>query len=199
MKVIGVTGGVGSGKSTLLDRIEDKFAACVLKADDLANELKEPGGSCYGPVIELLGEEILEDAREGAPRRIDNRKMAARIFAEPALLDAVNDIIHPAVRKEILERIESCRQEGKTDYFFLEAALLLEGGYDRIVDEMWYIYADEASRIRRLQEGRGYTPQKSRSIIEKQLNEEQYRQGCDVVIDNSGELEETIRQVERVL
>ena len=200
MKVIGITGGVGSGKSAVLDAVKAAYKAEILKADELAQQLKLPGGICYEPLLQLLGEEILEEkAQPGEKPGIDNRKMAALIFADKALLEKVNAIMHPRVREEIVRRIESCRRQGEKDYFFLEAALLLEEGYDRVVDEMWYIYADEASRISRLRQSRGYTEAASRAIMEKQLGEEEFRQRCDVIIDNSGTLEDAMRQVEKHL
>ena len=81
----------------------------------------------------------------------------------------------------------------------MEAALLIETGYKNIVDEMWYIYADDPTRIRRLREARGYDEEKSRSIMSNQLSETAFREACDFVIDNSGELSETYRQIDERL
>ena len=78
---------------------------------------------------------------------------------------------------------------------FVEAALFIEAGYKDMVDSLWYIYAREDVRIHRLQTGRGYTLEKIHSIMDKQLQEEVFREACDVVIDNSGSLEETMLQV----
>ncbi|MBR3634704.1 MAG: dephospho-CoA kinase, partial [Lachnospiraceae bacterium] len=92
MKTIGITGGVGCGKSRILEYIRENYNCKIITADDVANEIKEPGEVCYQPLIDLLGKEIL-----GKDKRIDKKKMAAKIFADESLLLKVNDIIHPAV------------------------------------------------------------------------------------------------------
>ncbi|MCD8379361.1 MAG: dephospho-CoA kinase [Lachnospiraceae bacterium] len=186
MKVIGVTGGVGSGKSAVLGLLKRICSCRIMMADDIANQLKQPGQPCYQPVVPLLGEGILSE--DGT---IDNRKMAAYIFSNQNLLKQVNGIIHPAVKDYILQEIQAERERGKIDFLFLEAALLIEAGYRPILDELWYIYADETTRIARLQESRGYTEEKARGIIASQLSEEEYRANCDWVLDNSGSIAET--------
>ncbi|MCD7819249.1 MAG: dephospho-CoA kinase [Lachnospiraceae bacterium] len=186
MKVIGVTGGVGSGKSAVLGLLQEICNCKVLMADDIANFLKLPGQPCYQPVVELLGETVL--ANDGT---IDNRRMAALVFQDQILLEHVNAIIHPTVKDYILKEIETERERAEIDFLFLEAALLIEGGYRPILDELWYVYADEETRIKRLVESRGYSEEKARGIIASQLSEEEYRAGCDWVLDNSSDITQT--------
>lgn len=194
MRVIGITGGVGSGKSELLSYIKRNYPCEILLADDLAKKLQEPGGACYAPLTELLGKDIL-----GPDGRILKAEMADRIFGDSKLLAAVNGLVHPAVLKEILGRIEAAKKNGKILLFFVEAALLIENGFDKICDEMWYIYADEKVRRERLAHSRGYSAEKITAIMAKQLAEEEFRKNCQVVIDNSGSLSESIRQIDQVL
>ena len=99
----------------------------------------------------------------------------------------------------LLERLERARVAGQVDFFFVEAALLIEGGYLALVDEMWYIYADEAVRRQRLKASRGYSEEKIARIMSSQLGEAQFRESCGFVIDNSGELAESCRQIDRRL
>ena len=87
----------------------------------------------------------------------------------------------------------------KTCFFFIEAALLIECGYLNIVDEMWYIYAREDIRRKRLKESRNYTDEKINAIMDSQLKEEEFRKYCKVVIDNSGSLEDSYEQIDREL
>ena len=84
-------------------------------------------------------------------------------------------------------------------FFFLEAALLIECGYASYVDEMWYIYADEEVRRKRLKENRHYSDEKIDSIMKGQLGEEEFRKNCQVIIDNSKELMETEKQIDKIL
>ena len=109
--------------------------------------------------------------------------------------DRVNAIIHPAVKKYLADRLAEAKNKGDVELFFVEAALLIESGYEHIVDEMWYIYAREDVRRRRLSESRNYTPEKIEKIIASQLSEEEFRQHCDFVIDNSDSLEDSYRPV----
>lgn len=194
MRVIGFTGGVGSGKSRLLAYIKEQYNCRVLLADEAAHLVKEPGQPCYEQLIRLLGEEILH-----ADGTIDKAKMAEKIFTDHALLLAVNGIIHPAVKERILSEIAAEREAGIYDFFFLEAALLIEEGYLKVVDEMWYIYADESVRKTRLMQSRGYTEEKIAAIMQSQLSEEEFRKSCTVVIDNSGNFAETKRQIDEKL
>lgn len=194
MKVIGITGGVGSGKSALLRAISEKYKCRLLLADDIANFLKEPGQCCYAPLVELLGTEILNDKGY-----LDKEKMSGAIFGNQQLLEAVNDIVHPAVKRYIIEAISAEKEAGAVDICFVEAALFIEAGYREFVDSLWYIYVDSRTRVERLVQGRGYSVQKIHSIMEKQLQEEEFRAACDVVIDNSGSLEQTMEQVREVL
>ena len=156
--------------------------------------MKEPGTSCYELLVELLGQEVLTPEGE-----IDKRKMADRIFAEPKLLEQVNGIVHPAVKEFLLDRRAKARAEGVVELFFVEDALLIEGGYRELVDEMWYIYAREDVRRERLLKSRGYSEEKIARIMGSQLDEEEFRKNCDCVIDNSDGLEKTYRQIREKL
>lgn len=193
MKTIGITGGVGCGKSKILEYISKNCNCRIILADDVDNKLKEPGEVCYFKLIELLGEDVID--LESPHKAIDKKKMAAAIFNDEELLLKVNDIIHPAVTEYILNQKEIEKEKGLIDYFFIEAALLIECGYRNYVDELWYIYADERTRVERLISSRGYSESKIASIMASQLSEEEFRENCDYVIDNSGSLEETYKQV----
>ncbi len=194
MRFIGITGGIGAGKSEILDYIKKHYRCEIYLADQVAHLVKQPGTRAYGELVDLLGQDII--AGDGS---IDRAAMADRIFARPDLLERVNDIIHPAVKEYLLERLERAGKEGKAELFFVEAALLIEGGYLALVDEMWYIYADETVRRERLLRSRGYSVEKISQIMARQLTEEHFRRNCHFVIDNSGSLEDSFRQIDRKL
>ena len=146
--------------------------------------------------MRLLGNGVLRD--DG---RIDPGKMAGMIFADgdTDIRDRVNRIVHPAVKERILAMIQEASDEGRAEYFFIEAALLIEDNYDTIVDELWYIYAGEDVRRKRLRISRGYSDEKIDSIIRTQSTDETFRKYCRVCIDNSGTLEETKEQLKQLL
>lgn len=193
-KFIGITGGIGAGKSELLKYIGKHYKCEIYLADQVAHEVEKPGSECFRKLLELLGEDIA-----GPDGQIDKKRMAERIFSDGALLEQVNGIIHPAVKQYLLGRLEEARRQGKTELFFVEAALLIEDGYGALTDEMWYVYADEGSRRRRLSKSRGYSEERIDSIMANQLSEEQFGEGCDFVIDNSGTPAESFAQIDRKL
>lgn len=194
MKVIGITGGVGAGKSRILAYLKERTACRIIMADQVAHELEQPGGVCYGRIVSLLGTQIL--APDGC---IDKGKMAASIFADRSLLTGINEIVHPAVKEYILQAIEEEKKRDVYAWLFIEAALLIEGGYKEIVDEMWYIHTDEQIRRERLKLSRGYSDEKIDQIIRGQLQEEEFYRHCSVVIDNNGTLESVYRQIDEKL
>ena len=195
MRLIGVTGGVGAGKSSILAYIQKHYKCRIYLADEVAHLVKEKGENCYYRLVELLGIEVL-DSESG---QIDKKKMAVMIFRDDELLEKVNDIVHPEVRIYLENRIAEAKKDPEIELMFIEAALLIEAGYKDMVDEMWYIYADEAVRRKRLRESRGYSEEKISQIMEAQLSEEEFRKGCDFVIDNSGSLRKSYKQIKNKL
>lgn len=194
MKTIGITGGVGAGKSLVLNYIKEHYRAKIYMADDIANFLKEPGQSCYQPMIDLLGEDILDE-----DKRIDKAKMAEKIFAQRDLLQKVNAVIHPAVKAYVCAEIETESRKNEQDFFILEAALLIEEHYDEILDELWYIRADEEVRSERLKASRNYSDEKIRNIMNNQMSDAVFMKHCKVVIENNGDLVKTFRQIDEKL
>lgn len=194
MKIIGITGGVGAGKSAIMEFLGKNYNAKVVRADEVAHLVTQPGKACYMRLVSLLNDDILRE--DGS---IDRQKMAAKIFTDKGLLASVNSIIHPAVREYIIQDIEREEKLGKRDFYFLEAALLIEEGYEQVCDELWYIYASDDVRRQRLKMSRGYSDGKTESIMKNQLSDDMFRRYARVVIDNSGTLEESFKQIEGVI
>ncbi|SFU37510.1 dephospho-CoA kinase [Butyrivibrio sp. M55] len=192
--IIGVTGGVGAGKSTVLKYINDNYNCKVVYSDDVANEIKKKGYPAYDELVRVLGQEILGDDGE-----IDKAKMANAIFKDAKKLEKVNKILHPAVNTFIINIIDEERLRNRIDFVFVEAALLIENGYKNIVDELWYIYADEDTRRDRLKDTRSYSDEKIDGIFAQQLDDETYRLNADFVIDNSKDLEAASEQINKKL
>ena len=190
MKIIGITGGVGAGKSTVLDHLEKQYNACVLQADKIGHLVMEPGGICYGQVIALFGKQIIKN-----DKTIDRKMVSDVVFAHEEMRQKLDDIIHPAVKSYILDKIEEQKKAGCT-LMIVEAALLLEDHYDAFCDKVWYIHTDQEIRIERLMSSRGYTREKAENIIARQATEGFFREHADYIIQNNGYLDETWRQIE---
>lgn len=193
MKTIGITGGIGSGKTEALAFITEHYDARVIVADLAAKELEQPGQPCYRELVEVLGNGILDET--GA---IDAKALAGLIFSDGRALQQVNAIVHPAVKRYILDAMKEEQKKG-TKYFVVEAALLIEEDYQDILDEMWYIYVSEPVRRKRLKESRGYSDQKIDSIMAAQKTDAEFRSVCDYIIDNNDSIENMLKQVEALL
>ena len=191
MKIIGITGGVGSGKSRVLSYLETKYKAVICQADHVAWKLQEPGQKCYTQITDCFGEKILNQ-----DKTINRNKLGQIVFSDHKKLLQLNQIMHPAVKKYIVELIEHEKEKG-TIYFIIEAALLLEEHYNLLCDELWYIYCDEKVRRERLKMNRNYTDEKIDSIMASQLPEKIFQRECQIVIDNSGKFEDTCYQIDQ--
>lgn len=194
MRLIGITGGVGAGKSEILRFIKRHYYCKIYLADEVAHKLQQPGEACYGRLTELLGDGVL--AEDGS---IDKSKMAAKIFLNKDVLLKVNAIVHPAVREYLEAAVKEAAEDGKTELFFIEAALLIENGYKDFVDEMWYIHAGDEIRRERLRTNRGYDDDRISRIMESQLSEDKFREGSDFILDNSGDLSEAYSLIKKRL
>ena len=163
-------------------------------ADDVAKEIMTKGSEGYNAVIEFFGKSILADDGQ-----INKSVLADIIFSNPNKRMVLNSIVHPLVKKKIVEQITSLKIQNIYDYVFVEAALLIEDHYNVFLDEMWYIYAPEDIRKKRLMESRGYSQAKIENIFKSQLSEKEFRDNCDVVIDNGQNLDDTLHELVKLL
>ena len=194
MKIIGITGGIGSGKSTVLKLLREKYQAYIVEADKVAHELMGPGQEAYEKIKEAFPETIFN-----ADGRINRTALGNLVFQNPDWLKRLNGIVHPAVKTWILNEIGQQKQNHICKLFVIEAALLIEDGYTEICDEIWYIYAEESVRVKRLMESRGYSLDKCRAVMQNQSEEAYYRKNTSARIDNSLTFAETEKQVDALL
>ncbi len=195
MIFIGITGGVGAGKTAILSYIEEYYNSRVLLADEIAHDLMEPGTDCYREICRVFQKEDIfqEDGR------FDRGKMAEVIFGDEKKREQMNRIVHPAVKDVVEKEAQKEKKEQKIDILVLEAALLIEEQYDKICDELWYIFTTEENRRIRLTASRGYSQEKIDHIFASQLTEDIYRSSCQAVIDNNDTPAQSCIQVARLL
>ena len=194
MKIIGITGKIGAGKSLVLGYLEAMDSSFVLESDVLAKSLYQKGYSVYKRVVEVFGSDILDTETN----EIDKVKLSSLVFADSAKLETLNNIVHPAVKEEILRLIEEKRSEG-ISVFFIEAALLIQDGYREICDEIWFIKADEETRIKRLMSSRGYSFEKCQSIIQNQPDDDYYEKNSDRIFDNTKDVLSVFEEIDKAL
>lgn len=193
---IGLTGGIGSGKSTVADELVAR-GAVLIDADRIVRELQEPGKPVFTAMVKRWGERIL--AKDGS---LDRAAVAAIAFSDENELKALNDIVHPAVGKE-MERLRK-RVEGTDKIVILDIPLLVRADGQSIADQyanlagIIVVDVDPALAEKRLVKFRGFTAKDARARIRNQASREARRAVADRVIDNSGTLEDLRPQIDFV-
>ena len=188
---VGLTGGIACGKSTVAALMKE-LGCRVLEADKLAHALMEPGQPAYQEILQEFGKQIL-----GADGRIDRKVLGEIVFREPDRLKRLNQIVHPRVIQEQDRQLAAWEREG-VRVAVVEAALLIEAGYDRKVDRLVVAWCRPEQQRERLL-SRGLTPEQIEQRIAAQMPLEEKRRPADDLIDCSGTLEETRRQVEELV
>lgn len=183
--VLGITGGVGSGKSRILDILQKDYGFHVIQADQVARQLMEPGMESYHAVVDYLGPAVVKEDKS-----LDRAVMADIIFHDPVKRKRVDELTHPLVWKAAMKEAMEAR-EGRV---VIEAAIPSKDFRDKC-SKMWYVYTSRENRLERLKANRGYTREKTLSIMDNQVSDEVFRSFCDSVIDNNKSLEETKKQI----
>lgn len=188
MKVLGLTGGIGSGK-TVVGEMFARLGAEVIDADQLARDVVEPGQPALDEIVKRFGAEIL--LPDG---RLDRPKLGRIIFADAAARAALNAITHPRIRERMDAAVTERRE--RAGVLILDIPLLYETARTTLVEKVIVVWVDPATQTRRLLERGGLTPEEARQRIAAQMSLDDKRALADHVIDNSGGLEATRRQVE---
>lgn len=188
MYVIGLTGGVGSGKTVVAHKLAGLLKAELLIADELGHLVMEKGSKGYDEIVKVFGREVLDE--QGT---ISRERLSEIVFSDDEALKRLNGIIHPAVKEYMREYIE--QRKDRDGYLVLETAIMFESGCDVLCDEIWYVYVPVDVRMERLAKNRGYSVEKSKSIMEKQLMEEEFRRRCKREVRNAGTLEELEKEL----
>lgn len=190
MLLVGLTGGIGSGKSTVAAMLAER-GAVVIDADDLARRAVALGTDGFDRVVGVFGREIL-----GPDGDVDRARLAAVVFADPARLRDLEAIVHPEVARLFAEAIEPYRD---TDHVIVYAVpLLAERGLTDVFDVVVVVVADVDRRIERLMRDRGMTVDEVRARVAAQLSDEERARVADVLLDNDGEAERLVPQVNRL-
>ena len=188
-RVIGITGGIGAGKTMALNIFKTEFDALIIEADHVGHIVMEPGGVAYKPILDAFGDEIVNSF----DKTIDRKALGEIVFSDRDKLQLLNSITHPLIYSEIDKLIRNSNNK----LIILEAALLTETTLKNMCDEIWYIYADEDTRLERLSRYRGISIEKARCIISNQPCENEFRKHCQVEIDNSGDVDSTLKQIKK--
>lgn len=194
MKVIGLTGSVGSGKSTVANVFKEKFHAFVIFTDDVAKELMKKGQISYQLTVDYFGSDILDEEGE-----IDRKKLASIVFQDADELKKLNSFSHPYVERYVQDTIKQIKQSGEYEYVVVETALLLEAGYQRFCDEVWFVTVNDEIRRKRLKESRGYDDAKIDSILKNQMSDMTFQSVATHILNNDCGIDKIEQKIQVIL
>lgn len=190
--IIGLTGSIASGKSTVSKMLED-LGYPIIDADLVARKVVEPGSETLKEIEALFGSEVIRE--DGTMNR---EKVGAYIFSDPVKRKQMNDIIHPAIRTEMLRQRSAFMAEGHQT-IVMDIPLLFESKLQHFVDKILVVSVTEDNQLSRLMERNGLNEKDARARIGSQLPMSVKEEGADAVIYNNGTIEETAQQLTRIL
>jgi dephospho-CoA kinase len=191
LKLVGLTGGIGCGKSTV-GRMLQELGVPVLDADRLAREVVAPGQPAHAEIAAVWPEVV------GADGQIDRKRLGGRVFADPAARARLEAITHPRIQERALAQAAALEQQGHRLAFY-EASLLVETGRHRDFDGLVVVVADEEQQIARVTARDGSTRDAALARIRAQLPLAEKRKVATHVVDNTGDVAQTRRQVEELI
>lgn len=188
--VIGLTGGTASGKSSICRRLE-KLGVAVVKCDQLGHQAYLPGTKAYHEIIQTFGEGIM-----AADKTIDRKALGAKVFSDKDHLAQLNQIVWPEIMKLAETDILKFEEQG-FEVCVLDAAVLLEAGWDKFVNEVWVAVIPECEALARIQARDGISQEQAANRVKSQLSNEERVARANVVLCTLWEPEFTQKQVER--
>ena len=190
-KIIGITGGIASGKSVVTDFLRSQGYQ-VIDADQVVHELQTKGGKLYQALISWLGSAILNEAGE-----LDRPKLSQLIFSSQENLAKSSQLQNDIIRQELTNRRDQLAKTEET--FFMDIPLLFEQDYADWFDEVWLVYVNPETQIKRLKARNGYSQEEAQQRLASQMKLEDKVPYADFVIKNDGNLEELIEQIDKKL
>lgn len=189
--VVGLTGGIASGKSTVARAFMERGIP-VIDADQLAREVVAPGSPGLAAIVQTFGEDVLL-----ADGTLDRKGLAARVFADRALLSQLNAITHPLVARLSAERLAAI-EEGSVPYAIYEAPLIVESGLHKAMRALVVVALDVPLQIERVmkRDGLGLAAAESRIAAQAPLSKK--LEAADYVIDNGQDLSSLFQRVDEV-
>ena len=185
---IGITGSIACGKSTVSNYLKEK-GYTIIDADKLghialtSDEVKEKLKKSFGLTI-------LEN------NEISREKLGKLVFGNNENLKVLNSIVHPYIRKIILQLQENHRDER---FVFLDIALLFEAGFEDLVEKIIVVHVDEKIQLARLMSRNALSKEQAMFRIESQMSSKDKSILGNYVIDNGGTKEETYKQIDLII
>src|SRR5262245_2891466 len=183
--VLGLIGGIGAGKSTVADALV-RHGARIVAADPLGHEaLEQP--DILARVVDIWGDRGVLTP-EG---KVDRKKFGRIVFPSPVERSRLEHLVHPYIEKRICEEIDKAVADPAVKFVVLDAAIMLEAGWDGTCDKLIYVDAPRSVRLERVQRQRKWTDHDLANREAVQMPPEKKKERADVVIDNGGSPEAT--------
>lgn len=188
--IIGLTGGIASGKSTVATTLKG-WGAYVIDADKLGHRAYVKGTDAFHKVVAQFGEDIV-----GSDGEVDRRALGAKVFGEGGSLKQLTDIVWPAIYDMAAAEIKQSLYSNPNTVVVLEAAVLIEAGWQSLVDEIWVTTVDPSTAIERASARDGVDADAVQARIDAQLSNAERTAEAAVVIDNSADEPQLLAQLE---
>jgi dephospho-CoA kinase len=192
IRYLGLTGGISCGKSTVAKFFE-KLGAYIIDADEISRAVMKKGGSAYADVVNFFGDKILDNNGE-----IDRRKLREFVFQNSDLKNKLEEFTHPKILEYEKRLVSEFKSKNDKDLIITQAALIIEKGTYRRFDAVIVVYLDKSTQIKRLIQRDKIDEDLALKIISSQMGIDEKLKYADFVIDNSGAIEETEKDVKRV-
>lgn len=187
-RIIGLTGKMASGKTTAA-QVLVRSGAWLIDVDQIGHQLLERRDNTYAAVVNYFGSRILDEAGQ-----VDRGQLSRLIAQRDNYYQALNSLMHPAMRREVLRQVNAARKAGAR-VAVVDAALLYEMGLDRLADEVWRVEAKPEVLKERLAGGyRQLSAQEADSRLKAQAKSDDRKP--DVILANNGPLEHFVADVE---
>lgn len=186
--LLGLTGGIASGKSTISRYFSEKSIP-VIDADIVARQVVEPGEIGLRRIVNTFGEDVLQDSGE-----LNRKKLGQIIFNDDPKRTQLNDMLSELIRENILSQIKHY-QSKNASLIVLDIPLLFEGRYDSIVDEVMVSYIPREVQLTRLMARDNLSKEDALKRINSQMSLDKKKELADVVINNTGNIDKTLQQV----
>ena len=186
--IIGITGSIACGKSTVSNYLKSK-GYIVIDADKIGHEALDDD-YVKEKLILAFGNEILED------NKINRQKLGELVFGSSSNLNVLNSIVHPEIRKKILEKIDKNNDQ---EFIFIDVALLFEAKFDDLVDKIIVVYVDKNTQLTRLMKRNSISKKEALSRIVSQMSPIEKAKLGDYTVNNNLDVINTYEQVDKVL
>ncbi|MCZ8533143.1 dephospho-CoA kinase [Psychrobacillus psychrodurans] len=190
--IIGLTGSIASGKSTVANMLKE-MGFPIIDADLVARIVVEKGTATLEMIKETFGSGVIQE--DGS---LNREGLGEIIFTNPSKRKLLNDIIHPAIRAEMLAQKGHLVQQGHP-VIIMDIPLLFESRLQSFVDKVLVVTVTEQTQLERLMSRNGFTQEEAKLRIQSQLPLSVKEKGADAVIYNNGTIEETKQQLIKIL